>query len=67
MNKNLKNQPRPIIEEFVQEITKAKIEIPNNKPIPFRDDKVRSNTRKAYKVPIDLLRFRKDNGRIASM
>lgn len=66
MNKNLKNQARPIIEEFVQEITKSRIEISNNKPIPFRDDKVRNYTRKAYKVPIDFLRFRKDNGRIAS-
>jgi hypothetical protein len=66
MNKNLKNQPRLVIEEFVQEIANAKIEISNDKPIPFRDDKVKHNIRKAYKVPIEYLRFRKDNGRIAS-
>ncbi len=66
MKKNLKDQPRPIIEEFAREILEAKIEIPNDKPIKFRDDKINNNIRKAYKVPLDLLRFRKDNGRIAS-
>jgi len=66
MNNNLKNQPRIVIEEFAKEIASARIEIPNDKPIPFRDDKVKHKVRKAYKVPIELLRFRKDNGRIAS-
>jgi hypothetical protein len=66
MNKNLKNQPRPIIEEFANDIDAAKISIPNTEPIKFRDDKTSSTIRKAYKVPIGLLRFRKDNGRIAS-
>jgi len=66
MNKFLKNQPRPIIEEFAVEIEKAKISIPNDKPIKFRDDKAANKIRDAYKVPIELLRFRKDNGRIAS-
>jgi hypothetical protein len=66
MNNNLKNQVRLIIEEFAKEIEQYKIEISNDKPIPFRDDKVKHKVRKAYKVPIELLRFRKDNGRIAS-
>ena len=66
MNKNLKNQPRPVIEEFANEIANAKIEVSNDKAIPFRDDKVKNKMRKAYKVPVELLRFRKDNGRIAS-
>lgn len=66
MSKNLKNQPRPIIAEFAEEIAKSKIEIANDKPIPFRDDKITNKIRKAYKVPVELLRFRKDNGRIAS-
>ncbi|HEX2846179.1 MAG TPA: hypothetical protein VHN59_06500 [Chitinophagaceae bacterium] len=66
MNKNLKNQPRPVIEEFAREILMARIETSNDKPIPFRDDKVKHKIRKAYKIPIELLRFRKDNGRIAS-
>lgn len=66
MNTNSKNQPRSVIEEFAKEIFNAKIEISNDKPIPFRDDKVKHKIRKAFKVPIELLRFRKDNGRIAS-
>jgi len=44
----------------------TRIEIPNNKPIKFRDDMSTNKIRKAYKVPIEILRFRKDNGRIAS-
>src|ERR1700741_3469802 len=66
MDKELKKQTRPIIEEFATEIAKAKIKIPNDRPIKFRDDKITNKIRKAYKVPLDLLRFRKDNGRIAS-
>lgn len=66
MKNNLKNQPRPVIQEFVNDINKAKTEIPNDKPIKFRDDRVSNKIRKAYKVPLELLKFRKDNGRIAS-
>jgi hypothetical protein len=66
MTTELKNQPRPIIEEFIAEINASKIEISNSKPIPFRDDKQTNKIRKAYKVPVHLLKFRKDNGRIAS-
>ncbi|HRH50464.1 MAG TPA: hypothetical protein PLP23_17025 [Panacibacter sp.] len=66
MDKALKKQIRPIIEEFAIEISNSKIEIPNDRPIKFRDDKITNKIRKAYKVPLDLLRFRKDNGRIAS-
>ena len=66
MDKSVKKQVRPIIEEFAREIANSKIEIPNDRPIKFRDDKVTNKIRKAYKVPLDLLRFRKDNGRIAS-
>ncbi len=66
MNKIQKNQPRHIIDEFAKEILTAKSEVPNSEVIKFRDDKVANRMRKAYKVPIELLRFRKDNGRIAS-
>lgn len=66
MKNEFKNQPRPIIREFADDVHATRIEIPNQKPIPFRDDKVKSKVRKAFKVPIDHLRFRKDNGRIAS-
>src|SRR4051812_35115054 len=61
-----KNQPRPLIKEFAKDILTNRIEIDNSEAIPFRDDKVVTKIRKAYKVPIELLRFRKDNGRIAS-
>jgi len=61
-----KNQPRPLIKEFAYDVLKSRIEIINSEPIPFRDDKIVRKIRKAYKVPIELLRFRKDNGRIAS-
>jgi hypothetical protein len=61
-----KNQPRPIIEEFANEIAASKSEIANDKPIKFRDDVAENKIRKAYKVPVEFLRFRKDNGRIAS-
>jgi len=57
---------RPIIEEFAQEIANARSEVANDTVIKFRDDKVTNRVRKAYKIPIELLRFRKDNGRIAS-
>jgi hypothetical protein len=61
-----KTKTRSIVKEFAQEIKRARIEIPNDKPIKFRDDKATNKIRKAYKVPVELLRFRKDNGRIAS-
>ncbi|MDD5362085.1 MAG: hypothetical protein PHN88_08125 [Ignavibacteria bacterium] len=66
MKNLIKNQQRTIIQEFVEEIKKARMEISNNEPIKFRDDKNNHKIRKAYKIPVDLLRFRKDNGRIAS-
>ncbi|MEM9299574.1 MAG: hypothetical protein AAGA64_14470 [Bacteroidota bacterium] len=66
MEKEFKNQIRSVIQEFGDEIVSARIPISSAKPIPFRDDKFKSKIRSAYKVPIDLLRFRKDNGRIAS-
>jgi hypothetical protein len=66
MNINLKNQPRYVIEEFAKEIANARIAVTNDRPVPFRDDKIKQKIRQSYKVPIELLRFRKDNGRIAS-
>src|ERR1039458_9310805 len=66
MSKLPKNQARPIIQEFADEINSVKIEISNDKPIPFRDDKNQNKIRPGYKIPIELLRFRKDNGRISS-
>lgn len=67
MSKSLKNQARPIIEEFAKEIEKVKISIQKDKdPIPFRNDEETKTIRDAFMVPIEYLRFRKDNGRIAS-
>jgi len=66
MNKGLKNKVRHIITEFANEISTTKREVPNSEVIKFRDDRIVNRIRKAYKVPIELLRFRKDNGRIAS-
>lgn len=66
MTTEYKNQTRQIIQVFIDEINKVKIEIPNYRPIPFRDDKERNKVRPKFKVPIEYLRFRKDNGRIAS-
>ncbi|MBL7839365.1 MAG: hypothetical protein JNJ75_04425 [Cyclobacteriaceae bacterium] len=61
-----KNTPREVIQEFVDEIAKVRVKVPNTIPIPFRDDKVKGKVRQAYKIPVEYLRFRKDNGRIAS-
>lgn len=67
MNTLLKNQPRPIIEEFAKQIEKVKKPIAKDKdPIPFRNDEETVTIRNAFMVPIEYLRFRKDNGRIAS-
>jgi hypothetical protein len=66
MQQQSRNQTREIIEEFAEEIKRFREEIPNNKPIKFRDDLSSGKIRKAYKVPVELLRFRKENGRIAS-
>ncbi|KKR24341.1 MAG: hypothetical protein UY78_C0007G0017 [Parcubacteria group bacterium GW2011_GWA1_53_13] len=63
-----KEAVREIIEDFALEIVAAKA--PGPKPevavIDFRHDKKDGKERKVYSVPIGLLRFRKENGRIAS-
>jgi len=61
---------RKIIEDFAAEIrTKAeKGSHPEKTVIDFRNDRQRgaAGEREVYLVPTKLLRFRKDNGRIAS-
>ena len=59
---------RQIIGDFAEEISKRKIKSakPSKTIINFRNDLVDKFERDIVKVPIDLLRFRKDNGRIAS-
>lgn len=59
---------RPIVEDFRKEIQLRKVEGP--KPathvINFRDEKRDNIERPVFSVPIGLLRYRADNGRIAS-
>ena len=59
---------REIIEDFAQEINgrKNSATTPSKTVINFRNEFVEKHERDIYLVPIDLLRFRKDNGRIAS-
>ena len=61
---------REIIDDFAKEI-KAKAERgvnPEKTVIEFRNDRHRGKAgeRDVFLVPVNLLRFRKDNGRIAS-
>lgn len=59
---------RKIIEDFAREISIKKR--PGAKPekevIEFRNDRINGIEREVFYVPINILRFRKDNGRIAS-
>lgn len=59
---------RKIIEDFAKEICLKK-ELgskPENTVIEFRNDRKNRKTRPIYLVPVKILRFRKNNGRIAS-
>ncbi|MCX5991887.1 MAG: hypothetical protein NTZ04_06115 [Chloroflexi bacterium] len=68
MNKLTMPIPREIITDFAAEIQAKKRQGP--KPakdvIDFRTDRRDGKERDIYYVPIDLLRYRKDNGRISS-
>ncbi len=68
MDKHVKPTTREIIEDFATEIANRKQ--PGPKPqravIEFRNERKDGYEREIYYVPIDLLRYRKDNGRIAS-
>lgn len=69
-NKISTDPERKIIAEFAKEV-KEKAEIgpsPEFTVIDFRNDRQRGKAgeRKVYFVPTDILRFRKDNGRIAA-
>lgn len=59
---------REIIDDFAREIKqrRALSAKPSKTVIKFRNDYVDKHERDIVKVPIDILRFRKDNGRIAS-
>jgi len=59
---------REIIEDFTKEIVakRQKGPKPQTHVIAFRDDELYKREREVYLVPIELLRYRKDNGRICS-
>ena len=59
---------REIIEDFAAEIPSKRVKTakPSKTVINFRSDYTDKHERIVWQVPIELLRFRKDNGRIAS-
>ena len=68
MNKITKPTIREIIDDFANEINE-RIEPappPNDIVIEFREERVNKTLRKINLIPIGLLRYRKNNGRIAS-
>lgn len=68
MSKITKVKTREIIDDFAKEI-KVRCEgqqVPSETVINFRNDVNDRKARPVYLAPIELLRYRKDNGRIAS-
>jgi hypothetical protein len=63
-----RDKTREIVEDFVRAIRerKARDVKPATDVINFRDEKSKGFERAVESVPIELLRYRKDNGRIAS-
>ncbi len=59
---------REIIEDFAREIQQKKIQASpaESTRIDFRNGIAENREEHVYKVPLDLLRFRKENGRISS-
>ena len=68
MSQFTKSATREIIDDFAKEISERKLTSakPSKHVINFRNEYIDKFERDIVKVPIDLLRFRKDNGRIAS-
>lgn len=61
-------KPRKIIDSFAEEIAQKKQrgKNPTTEVINFRNDLRNGHEREVWEVPTELLKFRKDNGRIAS-
>lgn len=59
---------REIIEDFAEEIRERRLQTvkPSRTVINFRNDRSDGFERTVWRVPIEILRYRKDNGRIAS-
>ena len=60
------DESRAIIPDFAQEIKNKRIETGESECINFRGGLADNRKETVYKVPLDLLRFRKENGRISS-
>jgi len=60
--------PRTIIDDFAKEVREKRMQTvkPSTAVINFRTDIRDSIERPIWRVPIDILHYRKDNGRIAS-
>ncbi|MBL7184774.1 MAG: hypothetical protein ISS70_00485 [Phycisphaerae bacterium] len=68
MSKLTRPKTREIIDDFAKEIAKTKRQgrPPTKAVIDFRDERGHGIERDIHYVPIGLLRYRKDNGRISS-
>jgi len=68
MGKATKEKEREIIEDFAVEIARKRTNTakPETAVIDFRNDRTNNFERPVWEVPLEILRFRKDNGRIAS-
>lgn len=63
-----KPKPREIIDDFAKEVREKRMQTakPSKAVINFRTDIKDGIERTIWRVPIEILRYRKDNGRIAS-
>lgn len=62
------NKTRKIIDDFAEEIVNKRTQDgvqPKEDVIDFRDERAKNVSRPVYKIPTDILKFRKENGRIA--
>lgn len=68
MDEITKSKTREIIDDFAKEIDSAKTigPKPAKAVIDFRNERTDGFERDVYHVPVELLRYRKDNGRICS-
>lgn len=69
MSKITQEEPRRIIDDFekiIDESKDPKGAEPSTACIPFRDDLTLNTTRDVWMIPVQYLRFRKDNHRIIS-
>ena len=68
MNNIQQDAPREIVDDFAQEITEKRVETSAGEKtrINFRDGMRRNREEKVYHVPLELLRYRKENGRISA-